>query len=101
MEAGAKEEDAVRIGLNGDGAAAITTEGENTIRKQSKKWKWGGWSSEGIKWFKFLRNLVKADTEADKNCEDKPKQMEKLLMDFCQIKAGIKDPQDDKNLDGA
>jgi hypothetical protein len=27
--------------------------------------------------------------------------MEKLLMDFCQIKAGIKDPQDDKNLDGA
>ncbi len=27
--------------------------------------------------------------------------MEKLLMDFCRTKAGIKDPQDDENLDGA
>jgi hypothetical protein len=27
--------------------------------------------------------------------------MEKLLLDFCRTKAGIKDPQDDKNLDGA
>ncbi len=44
---------------------------------------------------------MKADREADKNCKDKPKQMEKLLMDFCRTKAGLKDPQDDKNLDGA
>jgi hypothetical protein len=39
--------------------------------------------------------------EADKNCEDEPKPMEKLLLDFCRTKAGIKDPQDDENLDGA
>ena len=45
---------------------------------------------------------MKADREADKNCEDEPKQMEKLLLVFCQqTKAGIKDPQDDENLDGA
>ncbi|KAI2511221.1 hypothetical protein MHU86_3186 [Fragilaria crotonensis] len=62
---------------------------------------WGGWSSEGIKQFNFLRALVKADREADKNCEDEPKRMEKLLMDFCQTKVGIKDTQDDENQDGA
>jgi hypothetical protein len=39
--------------------------------------------------------------EADKNCEDEPKQMEKLLMDFCRTMVGIKDPQDDLKLDGA
>ena len=44
---------------------------------------------------------MKADREADKNCEDEPKRMEKLLMDFCREKAGIKDPQDDENLDSA
>jgi hypothetical protein len=27
--------------------------------------------------------------------------MEKLLMDFCRTKAGIKNPQDGENLDGA
>ena len=43
---------------------------------------------------------MKADREADKNCEDKPKRMEKLLLDFCRTKAGIKYPQDDENLDG-
>ena len=62
---------------------------------------WGGWSSEGIKQFNFLRALVKADREADKNCEDEPKRMEKLLMDFCRTKVGIKDTQDDENQDGA
>jgi hypothetical protein len=30
---------------------------------------------------------VKADREADKNCEDEPKRMEKLLLDFCRTKA--------------
>ncbi len=44
---------------------------------------------------------MKVDREADKNCEDKPKRMEKLLLDFCRTKAGIYDPQDDENLDGA
>ena len=44
---------------------------------------------------------MKADREADKNCEDEPKRMEKLLMDFCREKAGIKEPQDDENLDSA
>ncbi len=63
--------------------------------------KWGGCSFEGIKQFNFLRKLVKADREADKNCEDKPKRRGKLLLAFCRTKAGIKDPQDDKNLDGA
>ena len=53
------------------------------------------------KQFNFLRALVKADREADKNCEDEPKRMEKLLMDFCRTKVGIKDPQDNANLDGA
>jgi hypothetical protein len=107
------EEDIARIGPVGDGAAAITTEGENTRRKQTKtagkytgkaqgQCNWGGWSSEDIKQFNFVRKLVKADSrEADKNCEDKPKRMEKLLLDFCRTKDGIKDPQDDKNLDGA
>ncbi|KAI2512191.1 hypothetical protein MHU86_2278 [Fragilaria crotonensis] len=61
---------------------------------------WGGWSSKGIKQFNFLRKIVKADREADKNCEDKPKQMETLLMEFSRTKARIKDPQDDENLDG-
>jgi hypothetical protein len=61
----------------------------------------GGWSSEGIKKFKYLRKLFKADREADKNCEDKSRLMEKLLLDFCRTKAGIKDPQDGENLDGA
>jgi len=108
----ADEEEAIRVRPVGDGAAAMTTGGENTIRKQTKtagkytgkaqgQCKWGGWSSEGIKQFNFLRKLVKADREADKNCEDEPKRMEKLLMDFCRTKAGIKDPQDDENLDGA
>ena len=45
--------------------------------------------------------LVKADREADKNCDNKLKWMEKLLMDFCWRKAGIKDLQDNANLDGA
>ena len=96
----------------GDGAAALTNEGVNTRKKQTKtpgkytgkakgQCKWGGWSSEGIQQFNFLRNLVKADREADKNCEDEPKRMEKLLMDFCREKAGIKEPQDDENLDSA
>ena len=108
----AAEEDAENIELVGDGAAAISTEGENARRKQTKtpgkytgkakgQCKWGGWSSEGIKQFNFLRKLVKTDREADKNCEDKAKRMEKLLLDFCRTKAGIKDPQDDVNLDGA
>ncbi len=44
---------------------------------------------------------MKADREADKNCEDEPKRTETLLLDFCRTKAGIKDPQDDENLDGA
>ena len=44
---------------------------------------------------------MKADREADKNCEDEAKRMEKLLVDFCRTKAGIKDPRDDVNLDGA
>ena len=78
----ADEEDTARIGSVGDGAAAITTEGENTRRKQTKtagkytgkakgQCKWGGWSSEGIKQFNFLRKLVKVD-RFNKNCEDKP-----------------------------
>jgi hypothetical protein len=33
--------------------------------------KWGGWRSEGIKQFNFLRKLVKVD-RFNKNCEDKP-----------------------------
>jgi hypothetical protein len=108
----AAEEDAENIELVGDGAAAITTEGENARRKQTKtpgkytgkakgQCKWGGWSSEGIQQFNFLRKLVKADREADKNREDEATRMEKLLIDFCRTKAGIKDPQDDVNLDGA
>jgi hypothetical protein len=45
---------------------------------------------------------VKADREADKNCEDEAKRMVKLLvLDFCRTKAGIKYPRDDVNLDGA
>ena len=44
---------------------------------------------------------MKADREADKNCEDEAKRMEKLLVDFCRTKAGIKDLRDDVNLDGA
>jgi len=108
----ADEEDTARIEPVGDGAARITTEGENTRKKQTKtagkytgkakgQCKWGGWSSEGIKQFNFLRKLVKADREADKNCEDEPKRMEKLLMDFCRKKVGIKNPQNDENLDSA
>ena len=109
----AGEEVAARIDSVAGGAAAITTEGEEiTRRKQTKtagkytgkaqgQWKWGGWSPEGIKQFNFLRKLVKADREADKNCDDEPKRMEKLLMDFCRTKAGIKNPQDNANLDGA
>ncbi|KAI2510464.1 hypothetical protein MHU86_3884 [Fragilaria crotonensis] len=109
----AGEEVAARIDSVAGGAAAITTEGEEiTRRKQTKtagkytgkaqgQCKWGGWSPEGIKQFNFLRKLVKADREADKNCDDEPKRMEKLLMDFCRTKAGIKDPQDNANLDGA
>ena len=58
--------------------------------------------SEAIKQFNFLRKLAKAaDREADKNCEDEPKWMEKLLMDFCQKKVGIKDLQNEENLDAA
>jgi hypothetical protein len=69
----ADEEAAARIWPVGDDAAAITTEGENTRRKQTKtagkytgkaRPKWGGWSSEGIKQFNFLSKLVKADREA-------------------------------------
>ena len=109
----AGEEVAARIDSVAGGAAAITTEGEEiTRRKQTKtagkytgkaqgQCKWGGWSPEGIKQFNFLRKLVKADREADKNCDDEPKRMEKLLMDFCRTKAGIKNPQDNANLDGA
>jgi hypothetical protein len=91
----ADEEDTARIGPAGDGAAAITTEGENTRRKQTEaagkctgnalgQCKWGGWSSEGIKQFNFLKKIVKADRGADKICDDEPKWMEKLLLDFCQ-----------------
>jgi len=109
----AGEEVAARIDSVAGGAAAITTEGEEiTRRKQTKtagkytgkaqgQCKWGGWSPEGIKQFNFLRKLVKADREADKNCDDEPKRMEKLLMDFCRTKAGIKNPQDNANLDDA
>jgi hypothetical protein len=108
----ADEGDAENIEVEGDGAAAITTEGQSAGRKQTKtpgkytgkakgQCKWGGWSSEGIKQFNFLRKLVKADREADKNREDEPSRMEKLLVDFCRTKAGIKDPTDDVNLDGA
>jgi hypothetical protein len=61
----AEEEVAAFIGPVGDVAAA-TTEGENNRRKQTKtasKYNgkvqglctWGGWSSEGIKQFNFLR----------------------------------------------
>ena len=42
-----------------------------------------------------------SDREADKNCEDEPNWMEKLLMDFCWTRAGMKDLQDAVNLDGA
>jgi hypothetical protein len=74
----ADEEDTARIGPVGDGAAAITTEGENTRREHTKtagkytgkaqgQGLWGGWSSEGIKQFNFLRKLVKADRKADRN----------------------------------
>ena len=91
---------------------AAGAEGENTRRKQNKtagkytgkaqgQCKLGGWSPEGIKQFNFLRKLVKADREADKNCDNEPKRMEKLLLDFCRTKAGIKVPQDNANLDGA
>jgi hypothetical protein len=51
--------------------------------------------------YNFLRKLVKTGNEADKNCEDEPKRMEKLLMDSCQTMVGIKGPQDDKKLYGA
>ncbi len=101
-----------RIGPLGGGAAASSTGSDNTKKKQTKtagkytrkakgQRKWGGWSSEGIKQFNFLRALVKADGEADKNCEDEPKRMEKLMTDFCRTKVGIKDTQDDENQDGA
>ena len=107
----AGEENAARIELVGDGAAAITTEGENIRRNQTKtagiytgkaqgQCRWGGWSSESIKQCNFVRKLVKT-RRADKICEDKPKRMEMLLMDFCRTMVGIKDPQDDENLDGA
>ncbi len=39
--------------------------------------------------------------KAEKNCSVEPKQIEELQLDFCRTKAGIKDPQDDKNLEGA
>ncbi len=29
---------------------------------------------------------MKAEQEADKNCEDEPKRMEKLLLDFCRAR---------------
>ncbi len=90
-----EEDTAHKRGPVGDGAAAITTEGESTRRKQTKtagkytgkakgQCKWGGWSSEGIKQFNFLRKLVKADREADKNCEDEPQWMKNC----CWISAG-------------
>ncbi len=44
---------------------------------------------------------MKTGREADKNCEDEPKRIEKLLMDSCQTMVGIKGPQDDKKLYGA
>jgi len=107
-------EDAARIEPVGDGAAEITTEGENIRRNQTKtagkytgkahgQCQWGGWSSKSIKQFNFLRKLGNTGREADnKNCEDKPKQMEMLLMDFCRTMVGIKDPpQVEENLDGA
>jgi hypothetical protein len=71
----------------------------NTLEKHNDSV--GGWSSESIKQCNFLRKLVKTGREADKNCEDEPKRMEMLLMDFCRTMVGIKDPQDDENLDGA
>jgi uncharacterized short protein YbdD (DUF466 family) len=43
----------------------------------------------------FPEEVSKTGREADKNCEDEPKQMQKLLMDFCRTMVGIKDPQDD------
>ena len=87
-------------------------EGEDPGRKRTKtagkytgkakgQCKWGGWSSEGISQFNYLRKLVKADREADKSNEAEPKQMEKFLMNYCRTKAGKKDPRDDENLDGA
>ena len=87
-------------------------EGEDPGRKQTKtagkytgkakgQCKWGGWNSEGISQFNYLRKLVKTDREADKSNEAEPKQMEKFLLDYCRTKAGKKDPQDDENLDGA
>jgi hypothetical protein len=106
-------EDAARIEPVGDGTAEITTEGENIRRNQTKtagkytgkahgQCQWGGWSSKSIKQFNFLRKLGNTGREADKNCEDKPKQMEMLLMDFCRTMVGIKDPpQVEENLDGA
>jgi hypothetical protein len=109
----ADEADAARIEPVGDGAAGMTTaEGENARRKLIKtagkytakaqgQCKWGGWSSEGIQQFNNLRKLVKADREADKNCEEEPRRMEKLLMNYCRTKAGIKEPNNNENLEGA
>ncbi len=64
------EEDAACIEPEGDGAAAaITFEGENFRRKQTKtaskytgkaqgQCQWGGWSSKSIKQYYFLRKLL-------------------------------------------
>ena len=49
----------------------------------------------------FSEEFSENGREADKNCEDEPKRMEKLLMDSCQTMVGIKGPQDDKKLYGA
>ena len=62
----ADKEDRACTGPVGGGAAAITNEGENIRWKQTKtagkytgkaqgQCKWGGWSSEGINQFNFLR----------------------------------------------
>ncbi len=49
----------------------------------------------------FPEEIIVKGREADKNCEDKPKPMKKLLMDFCRTMVGIKNPKDDKKLYGA
>ncbi|KAI2495179.1 hypothetical protein MHU86_19364 [Fragilaria crotonensis] len=86
----AGEEVAARIDSVAGGAAAIATEGEEITRRKQTK-------TAG----KYTGKAQGQYREADKNCDDEPKRMEKLLMDFCRTKAGIKDPQDNANLDGA
>lgn len=104
----ATEDEAARIKPVGDSATAGEDPGGKRTKTAGKytgkakgQCKWGGWNSDGIKQFNFLRKLVKADREADKSNVAEPKQMEKFLLDYCRTKAGKKDPRDDENLDGA